>query len=94
MGKLILKFTVLAMLTLCLLCQKTQALELSPQPDQMGCLTRDQKERIVICFEENAACHLALEKSAKAPEPDWEITALSTLAGVLGGILIGAQINH
>ncbi len=59
------------------------------------CLTREQKENIVIAFEENAACHKKLEEMAKisaSTDPAWELVAFYILAGVAGGIVIDNQL--
>ncbi len=92
MRQLILKFTLLVMLTLCLLCQRTSGLELSPQP-AFVCLSREQSEKTAMCFEENLACHVALAKTAEPQKASWEITALGVLAGVLGGMVLSAQLH-
>ena len=55
------------------------------------CLSREQKEKIAVCFQENFACHQALADAAIAPPPTWEYVAFGALAGILAGILIDSR---
>lgn len=65
-----------------------------PKPD-FSCLTRYQKERIEICFEQDNQCRLALEKSSAPESPSSDLVYfLGTLMlGGFAGALIYAQVH-
>lgn len=81
-----------------ILSEKTSAeLEnLKPAEIVDGCLTRDEKEKIVTCFQENALCHTDLAKVIAPPaiETSWESYALALLGGVVGGMVLNQQLRH
>lgn len=67
-----------------------------PAPILFPCLTRAEKERIEIAFEENDACHAALAATtAPQPEPtsSWRKDALWILGGLAAGLYIGSRIR-
>lgn len=77
-----------------LLFQKLSAepIKLQTATTASECLTRDQKEKIEICFEENAACHESLSKVKLNTDP--EKSSLRTiLISVLGGIVLGLALD-
>lgn len=92
----LLKRTLLILTSLTLLSEKTLALDLIPQKSDFECLTRDQKEKIVNSFEENAACHDALAKTQPSPAAPqhWEAFGLVTVLGIVAGMIIAGQMRH
>jgi hypothetical protein len=92
MLKFLNRYTLSAMLILTIACQKTSA-EVNLQPKLM-CLERGQVENALICCEQNIACHEALKSSVAPPHADWEIVALSIAGGIIGGMILNAQLNH
>lgn len=79
-------------LNLILLSQETSG-DVNLQPSPFSCLDRSQKERIATCFDQNFACHQALEKAGK-PTTDWEILLLAIAGGLVGGMLLDSRLHH
>lgn len=94
MLKLVLEFILTALLILMLFSQRSSGSEINLQPSPFACLDRSQKERIAICFEENFQCHEALAKVQPSPAPDWEIISLMIAGGIIGGMILDAQLHH
>lgn len=61
-----------------------------------NCLSRNQVERIVNCFDQNAACHTALEDATTPPETpsQWKNFMLIAMAGLVGGVVLSQQLRH
>jgi hypothetical protein len=98
MTKSKLKPALLVMLSLTLFSTMTLAEIPSLNPAEVvdGCLTRDEKEKIVVCFQENALCHADLAKMV-APakiESAWESYLLAAFAGVVSGMVLAQQVRH
>jgi hypothetical protein len=66
-----------------------------PRPD-FKCLTRAEKEQIEIAFEQNDQCHKSLEnvKAIVADEIDWTYLTGALILGILGGMVIQAQLHR
>lgn len=74
---------------------RASASEINLHPsNEISCLTREQKEQIEVCFEENLSCHQALNSTMGPPKPSWELIALGIAAGMVTGLVIDAQIHH
>jgi hypothetical protein len=58
-----------------------------------SCLDREHKEQVEICFEQNSACHQALQKS-ETVATDWELLGLSLASGLVAGILFEQHFRH
>src|ERR1019366_239925 len=61
-----------------------------------NCLSREQKEHVAACFEENFECHTMLAKTT-APESiaqSWEGLGFAGLIGILSGLVIAQQLRH
>lgn len=84
----------LLMLSLMLCSVKTSAQNITTL--NWSCLTREQKESIVIAIAENDECHKALEKATAAPAiaESWESIALVIALGFVGGMVLAQQIHH
>lgn len=55
--------------------------------NNFSCLSRDQKESIAACFEQNAECHKFIEKAVDHNERNlWEIALLTAVLGFVGGM--------
>jgi len=94
---LLLKRMALVTLSLMLFSSKTLALELSPKKSDtlFDCLSRDQKEKIQVCFEQNASCHDALAKTVSVEKPpSVQIFGLAILIGFAAGMMAATQIRH
>lgn len=61
-----------------------------------GCLTRDDKEKIVVCYQENALCHDNLAKAIAPPaiETDWEGRIIAGLIGMAAGLIAINQVRR
>lgn len=60
-----------------------------------SCLTRDQKEEVVVCFDERAQCGkdlMSMEKTDTIVGP-WEAFFVGIAAGLLGGVALSKQFN-
>ena len=79
---------------LSLMTLSTSASDL-PKPDY-SCLTRPQKEKIEVAFEQNDQCHksLANVKSIVADEMDWVSMGLALVIGMAGGMIIQSQLHR
>lgn len=94
MKKLWTLFILLAMTTLILKCPITWA-QVNLQPKPFSCLKRDQKEKVLECFQENVVCHNALLKISKEESSsDWEAILLAIAGGLVGGMILDAQLHH
>lgn len=94
MRKLWKLFILLATTTLTLKCPISLA-ELNLKPKPFSCLSRQQKEKVLGCFEQNVICHQALVKISKQQEPfDWETIFLSVAGGFVAGMILDAQLHH
>lgn len=74
-------------------CQRSSALELSPQPSAFSCLSREQKDKIADCFSENQICRDMIKTKADAGVQYWDAIELSIAGGLLAGIIIGAELH-
>lgn len=90
------KSALVSLLTLSLLLCSTKiwASEINLHPSDYSCLSRDQKEKINVCFDENFACHEALDKVQSKPMPSWELVALGIAAGMITGMVLDAQLHR
>ena len=76
-----------------LLSSNTTLADEIPRPD-FSCLTRQEKENIAVCFQENADCHLSLSKATSSPvQDDWSILLTAGLVGVIGGLVMAHQVE-
>ncbi len=82
------------MLSLTLFYPSTLAIPEIPKPD-FSCLTRPQKEKIEICFQQNNQCHASMDKAAAPPDLAADITFYigTFLLGGVAGIILYSQ-NH
>lgn len=71
-----------------LTCQKILAQSLD-----LNCLTRQQKEKIEGCFEENSFCHAELKKISQDP-PAQSGIGFGILGGFVLGFIVEAQLHH
>ena len=57
-----------------------------------NCLYREQKEKILVCFEENDQCHKRLEKGAGSLEANesnfWIVLIMTGALGLASGFVI------
>ena len=81
------------MLTSILRCETSSA-EINLVPKPPFCINRAEAEGVVECFEENLACHNALESMAKEQSSQWSIFIYSFLGGVISGVVLDHQIRH
>lgn len=60
------------------------------------CLTRAQKEKIEVCFEENQACQEDLASAVKSADDSfsWDTIIYSVLGGFAGGMMAAQQLRH
>lgn len=63
-----------------------------PVPD-FSCLTRPEKNQILICFKENDECHKSLLKADSQLENDWQVFAGAVAIGILVGAFGYAEIH-
>lgn len=61
------------------------------QPD-FGCLTRDQKERVVTCFEQLEGCHEGLEE-INSELTDHSGIVITAIIGFLVGGIVGVSVH-
>lgn len=73
-------------------CPTTSGLNLNPRP--LLCITREQEEQFVECYEQNALCHDALNQAASDSQPNWQTIALAIAGGLLTGMAIDSQLHH
>lgn len=94
MLKLPSKLMLLVTLSSLLLCQTVSG-DPSQEPN-LSCLTRQQKESIETCFEENHACHLTIDRMTEAPQisSSWQTYLMLGLSGFVGGIVAAQQLRH
>jgi hypothetical protein len=60
-----------------------------------SCLTRIEKQEIDTCFQQNKACHVALENTVQPnPKSGFESIALYVLLGFVGGFVLQEQIHR
>lgn len=86
-------FMLFLTLSLTLYSTRTSADEI-PKPD-FSYLSRDQKEKIAVCFAENSACHESLSKATTDPVQDsWSVLLTATIVGVIGGLVLAHQFQH
>jgi hypothetical protein len=64
---------------------------LQPKPG-WECLDRDHKEQVLVCLEQNSACHLALEK-ANEPPADWGGRIVALALGLAIGLTV-VEVHH
>jgi hypothetical protein len=64
----------------------------SLQPD-FSCLNNDMQVRIVTCFEENSACHIALTQASQPPS-DYKYYLIGGSVGIALGIILDILIRH
>lgn len=60
------------------------------------CLTREQKEKIEICFEENEVCHAELATtatSAPSQESFWVLLIMTGAIGFVGGLAARGMVK-
>lgn len=91
----------LAILILFLPSQKTLAeIKYTPQNlqviNEFRCLSRLEQEKIVNCFADNLMLQNEIAKITKPPPllSSWQIIAISTLGGVVGGLILAQQLHH
>lgn len=67
-----------------------------PKPDSLMSLTRGQKEKIAICFQENLACHDSLSRATSPPtfQGEWTDFIGVFVFGLVGGMVLENQIKH
>ena len=86
------------MLILTLRSQASSGADLAPakplSPDPFACLSREGKERIAECAEENFNCHTALAKSDKVVRTDWESLSIAFFVGVIASTVVANQLRH
>lgn len=76
-------------------CSSASTSEINLHPsNELSCLNRDQKEKIEVCFEENFACHEALDQMQSKPMPSWELVALGIMGGLVTGMVLDAQLRR
>lgn len=65
-----------------------------PKPDFD--LTREQKEAIVVCFQENQACHDSLAHAISPPtyRDEWTEFIGTFVLGLTGGMILANQLHH
>lgn len=76
--------------TLCCATAWTQEI---PKPDSYACLSAKQKDAINICFDENDSCHKSLHSAAMSGSSDWTYFFAAIGLGVIGGIVLAAQMR-
>lgn len=66
-----------------------------PKPDFTS-LTRVEREKIAVCFQENEACHATLKNLDNTPvQDDWGVLISAMLVAMIGGMIVDHQIwNH
>lgn len=64
--------------------------------DVRDCLTRESKEKIVVCYEEKALCQKDLAKAIQPPAIDksWPIIVIATLGGLAAGMILSKQVGR
>ena len=80
------------MLILTVISNETSALEVTSL--DFHCLTRDQKEKIEICFEQADACQKEIDKITKpGPAPTWVLALMTGVLGAVGGFMIRGAVK-
>jgi hypothetical protein len=80
-------------LSLMLCSLKTLALDEIPRPEPYTSLTREQKESIAICFQQNLACHESLHAAEASTQNDWTFFLGSFILGSVATIILEAQVH-
>lgn len=67
-----------------------------PNIADFSCLTKVQKEKIAICFQQNQYCHRQYDGRLDASTmlPDWQIVGWAALASFAAGMAIEYKVTH
>lgn len=61
--------------------------------DRFACLSRNEKESISACFDENFICHQTLAIAAREKQTDWQAIVIASLAGAALAFAVD-RIHH